>query len=435
VNPRRSTYRGFTATIKLVGTGPRGSRDLDFEEARAAMTALLEGEASGAQAGAFLMAMRLKGESPTELAGFAQALRDAAIPLIARGDRPLVACGGAYDGVSAAPHLSIATAVTAAACGVGVVMHCGTTLGPKRGVTHADVLAALGGPAKPSTHDSARMLADAGATLVYTPAVVSGWEQLVEIRDDIGVRGPLHAAERLLDFFGARRFVIGYTHSPYSARIIGALERLGAERAIAVRGIEGSDVARPGRPMAVERDGPLDLPEDLGQRLPQDRGADVSAATTRAVVAGEQNDVLEHAVAPFPQACASTPPASWTSRAPGPRALARLSGTEVRQPPSTPSWADATPLHDAHHHTAPADAGDDKDGGGEATGQVDRAVQAILALTGPVLFLCPSLSGGCHHPVSLFRAASPRCVENPLTYIGKSTQRPEEGKAGARRPR
>ena len=297
--PRRTTYAGFTATIKLVGTGPRGSRDLDFAEARGAMAAVLAGEASAAQVGAFLMAMRLKGESPTELAGFAQALRDAAAPLeLSESGRPLVACGGAYDGVSSALHLSIAAAATAAACGAGVVMHCGTTLGPKRGVTQADVLAALGGPATPSPEDSARMLADAGATLVYTPAVVSGWQRLVEIRDDIGVRGPLHAAERLLDFFGARRFVIGYTHTPYSARILGALDQLGTDRAITVRGIEGSDVARPGRPTAIASEGPLDLPEDVGQRLPAEGGgAESSAAATRAVLAGERNGVLEHAVA------------------------------------------------------------------------------------------------------------------------------------------
>ena len=141
------------------------------------------------------------------------------------------------------------------------------------------------------------MLADAGATLVYTPAVVAGWERLVQIRDDIGVRGPLHAAERLLDFFGARRFVIGYTHSPYPARIIGALERLGADRAVAVRGVEGSDVARPGRPTAIGSAGPLDLPEDLGRRLPAEGGADVSAEATRAILAGERNGALEHAVA------------------------------------------------------------------------------------------------------------------------------------------
>jgi anthranilate phosphoribosyltransferase len=294
----RSTYAGFSATIKLVGTGQRGSRDLDFDEARAAMAALLAGDASDAQAGAFLMAMRLKGEAPDELAGFAAALRDAATPLEADcAGRPLVACAGAYDGVAATPHLSVAAAATAAACGAGIVMHCGTTLGPKRGVTQGDVIGALGGIAAPSAEQSARMLERSGVALVHAPAVQPGWERLAAIRDEMGVRGPLHAAERLQDFFGARRFVVGFTHSPYSERVLGALDRLGAERAVAVRGIEGSDVVRPGRPTAFGAGGPLDLPEALGQRLPTEGGVEASGDATRAVLAGELNGAVEHAVA------------------------------------------------------------------------------------------------------------------------------------------
>jgi len=282
----RSRYDGFRAVIKLVGTGPRGSRALHFEEARAAMAALLSGEVSDAQAGAFLMAMRWKGESPEELAGMAQALRDAARPLHARSERPLVCCGTAYDGAAAAPHLSVAAAALAAAGGAGVVMHCGGPLGPKRGVTQGDVLAALGGAAEPDADASARMLERSGATVVHTPAVVPGWERLARLRDQIGVRGPVHAAERLLAYFGSRRFVVAYTHGPYSERILGALERLGAECAVTVRGIEGSDVVRPGRRRAFEAAGPLALPERLGDRIELEGTAQGSAALTRAVLEG-----------------------------------------------------------------------------------------------------------------------------------------------------
>src|SRR5690348_9918439 len=101
----RTSYDGFQQVIKLIGTGPRGSRALRFDEARHAMAALVAGEVSDVQAGAFLMAMRWKGETPEELAGMAQALRDAAQPLEAGTDLPLVCCGSAYDGTSANPHL------------------------------------------------------------------------------------------------------------------------------------------------------------------------------------------------------------------------------------------------------------------------------------------------------------------------------------------
>ncbi|CAA9499760.1 MAG: hypothetical protein AVDCRST_MAG67-1854 [uncultured Solirubrobacteraceae bacterium] len=74
----RSDYAGFRAVIKAVGTGPRGSRALTFDEARDATAGLLAGDVSPVQAGAFLIAMRIKGEAPAELAGMTQALRDAA---------------------------------------------------------------------------------------------------------------------------------------------------------------------------------------------------------------------------------------------------------------------------------------------------------------------------------------------------------------------
>ena len=296
-SPAHSRYEGFRATIRIVGTGVRGSRALTFDEARTAMTALLAGEVSDAQAGAFLVAMRVKGEQPEELAGMAQALRDAAPAVQLALERPLVACAGAYDGVADAPALSLAVGVTAASCGAGVVMHCGDTLGPKRGTTVADVLAALGGPARPALEESSAMLERSGACVVHTGAALPGWSRLAALRDEIGLRGPVHSAEKLVDWFGARRFVVGHTHASYADRLVGALDRLGAERAIAVRGLEGSDVMRPGRPVARSLAGNLELPELLGARLRWAGGAPESAWLTRVALRGEGDDLLAHTVA------------------------------------------------------------------------------------------------------------------------------------------
>jgi anthranilate phosphoribosyltransferase len=297
VTPRRARYDGFRATIKAVGTGERGRRALSFAEARAAIAALLAGEVSPAQAGAFLIAMRLKGETPEELAGFAQGLRDAAAELRPPPGLRLVACAGAYDGVSEAPQLSLAAGAAAAACGVGVIVHCGTTLGPKFGVTAADVLAALGGPASPAPGESEAMLARAGLTLVHAAEALAGWRALAELRDEVGPRGPVHSAEKLVDWFGASRFVVGYTHHPYRDRLLEALALLGAREAVALRGLEGSDVVRPGRPIAHALDGPLDLPEELGFAIADVDGPEASAAVTRAVLAGEADRAVEVAVA------------------------------------------------------------------------------------------------------------------------------------------
>lgn len=288
----RSDYAGFRAVIKAVGTGPRGSRALTFDEARSAAAALLAGEVSPVQAGAFLIAMRIKGEAAAELAGITQALRDAAravAPDPPTGGRPIVACAGAFDGVTESPHLSLAAAVLAAAAGARVVVHCGSRIGPKRGTTPADVLVALGGPLRPKPAESLAMLERSDVALVHASAAIPGWDALAGIRDEIGLRGPLHTAEKLVDHLGASCFVVGHTHSSYRERILGALDLLGAQRAVAVRGMEGGDILRASRPAAADASGPLDIAESPGSVLRGDADPQVSADLTRAIAAGEEH--------------------------------------------------------------------------------------------------------------------------------------------------
>lgn len=296
----RSDYAGFRAVIKAVGTGPRGSRALTFDEARDAAAGLLAGEVSPVQAGAFLIAMRIKGETPAEVAGVAQALRDAAravAPDPPSGGRPVVACAGAYDGMLQAPHLSLAAAVLAAAAGARVVVHCGGRLGPKRGTTPGEVLVALGGPLRPQPPESLAMLERADVALVHAGAAIPGWDALAAIRDEIGLRGPLHTAEKLVDHLGATRFVVGHTHSSYRERILGALSLLGARRAIAVRGIEGADVLRAGRPSAADLSGALDIPERADGVLRGDADPQVAAELTRAIASGDEHGTAAYTAA------------------------------------------------------------------------------------------------------------------------------------------
>jgi len=292
VLPRHGQYEGFRRHVKAIGTGERGRRPLGRDEAHAAVTDLLRGDATPAQAGAFLISMRIKGETADEMAGMAQALRDAAVPLRPPADgRPVVACAGSYDGIAESPALSLAAAIVASAAGAACVVHCGDSLGPKYGLTPAHVLDALGGDGRPEPTESEEMLARAGMALVHAGTSLEGWTALAELRDQIGPRGPIHSAEKLVDWFGATRFVVGYTHAAYADRLLGGLDRLRADSAVVVRGIEGSDIMRPGRPVARSLEGDLDLPEQLGEILPTCEGAAASAALTRAVCAGEGDRV------------------------------------------------------------------------------------------------------------------------------------------------
>jgi anthranilate phosphoribosyltransferase len=190
-----------------------------------------------------------------------------------------------------APHLSLAAAVLAAAAGARVIVHCGSKLGPKRGTTSADVFEALGGPSRPEPGDSLAMLERADVALVHAGTAIPGWDALAAIRDEIGLRGPLHSAEKLVDHLGATRFVVGHTHSSYRERILGALDVLGAQGAVTVRGMEGADILRVARPSASDAHGPLPLPESPGMVLRGDADADLAAALTRAIVDGDEHGV------------------------------------------------------------------------------------------------------------------------------------------------
>jgi anthranilate phosphoribosyltransferase len=134
--------------------------------------------------------------------------------------------------------------------------------------------------------------------VVHAGAALPGWDALAVLRDEIGLRGPIHSAEKLVDWFGARRFVIGHTHGSYAGRLLRALERLGADRGIAVRGVEGSDVLRPGRPVAVlsHAGGAVHLPERLGLVLRGDCDPEVAAELTRGVLAGDVDGAARQAV-------------------------------------------------------------------------------------------------------------------------------------------
>jgi anthranilate phosphoribosyltransferase len=293
----RAGYAGFRATLKAVATGRRGSRDLTFEEAREAGAALLAGEVTDAQAGAFLIGLRVKGEATDELAGIAQALRDRATPMTAPPGPPIVIAAGAFDGLADAPPLGLAASACAVAAGARVVMACGSRLGPKHGVTPAEVLASLGGPERPTPSQSQAMLERCGLALVHVGEALPGWAHLAAVRDEVGLRGPVHSAEKLIDWFGARRFVVGHTHGSYAQRLLGALARLGAEGAVAVRGVEGSDVLRPGRPVAMALgEVPLELPEQLGLQLRGDADPDAAAPLIRAVLGGDEHGAARQAV-------------------------------------------------------------------------------------------------------------------------------------------
>ena len=132
---------------------------------------------------------------------------------------------------------------------------------------------------------------------MHAGAALPGWDALAGVRDEVGLRGPVHSAEKLVDWFGARRFVVGHTHGPYAERLVGALDALGADRAVAVRGIEGSDIMRPGRPSAAYGAARSSCPSCSARAARRRRPADAAWLTRAIVRGGEADDRSPHGVA------------------------------------------------------------------------------------------------------------------------------------------
>lgn len=229
--------RALPELIKHVGRGARLARELPEDEAEAMMTALAGGDAEPVQIGAFLIAMRMKGETAGELAGFVRALRRFA-PL---GGAPVdldVDLHG--DGREGRPNIALASACVVASFGARVLVrawfgsrHARNDLGG----TFAALGLAPGGAGPVSVVDLES----------YAPHVAA----LLALREKIGVRTCVQTAVKLLDPTGARRLAAGIFHSPYHEPVAGALVRLGVERAAVVQAPGGTPEVAPDKPTRV----------------------------------------------------------------------------------------------------------------------------------------------------------------------------------------
>ena len=219
--------------IKAVGSGAKRARDLSRDEARAAMALLCDGAARPEQVGAFLLALRMKGEAADELAGFVEALEARLDVGAARAPAGTldVDCHG--DGHEGRATLLPAAACALAALGVPVLLRLQREL-PTGRHGLVDALAALGlDVARPL--DAARAAAALGGGRVaaidlacYAPPL----ERLVALRPLFGVRTVAQTLMKLLDPLGCTVRAVGVFHAPYLPSTAGALAALGRRRPV-----------------------------------------------------------------------------------------------------------------------------------------------------------------------------------------------------------
>jgi len=237
--------QAFIPYVQAVGRGEKLKRDLTREEAREAMHLMLDGTATPAQIGAFLMTQRVKGETADEIEGFVEAART-----FCRQIHPcvphLLDLGVPYDGKARTPQLAPAIALIVAAAGQPIMLHGAPDVPTKQGVTPAHVLEALGIPAEQPPEAVAHQLETLGIGYLHAPCFAPAWHALTPIRQQFGLRTALNTVEKLLNPANASRCVVGFFHRNYLLRMRAAVHRLFPGSWL-VQGIEGSIECRAGR--------------------------------------------------------------------------------------------------------------------------------------------------------------------------------------------
>jgi anthranilate phosphoribosyltransferase len=264
--------------------------DLARADARAVMNEIMRGEATPAQIGGFLVALRLKGETADEISGCAEAMRDHVLAVRPKRDDLVDTAGTGGDGAGTF-NISTAAALVAAAAGAGVAKHGNRAVSSSSG--SADVLEALGFDLELSAERVTRSIDELGFGFLFAPTHHPAMRHAAPVRRELAARTVFNVLGPLTNPAGARAQVVG-VYSPDLVPVIArVLNQLGARRAFVVHGAGGVDELSPvgpnlvcevahGRVRRREID-PLDLgvarcdPADLAGGSPEENAAKIRA--------------------------------------------------------------------------------------------------------------------------------------------------------------
>ncbi len=289
----------FKPYLAKVGTGASLSR----EEARDAFDMLLSGEVTPAQAGGFLMALRVRGEALDEIIGAVSAMRARMVPVQAPERAiDIVGTGGDQSG---SYNISTLAAIIVAGCGVHVAKHGNRAASSKSGA--ADVLSALGVKIGLDAAALSRCLKDAGLCFMFAQTHHASMRHVAPVRVELGTRTLFNLLGPLSNPAGVRRQLLGVPSPMWLEPLTGALKELGSGRVWAVHGSDGLDEITTTGPTTVValEDGAIRqftiAPEEVGlaRAKPEDlKGADPAhnARELRAVLDGARTAYRDIAV-------------------------------------------------------------------------------------------------------------------------------------------
>ncbi|MDF1526346.1 MAG: anthranilate phosphoribosyltransferase [bacterium] len=252
-------------------------QSLDAEAMTAAVGVIMEGQATGAQIGAFLTALRLKGETGEEIAGAVTALRDRSVKLPGikdgKGNGLIDTCGTGGDGAGTV-NVSTLAALTAAGAGARVAKHGNRSVSSLCG--SADLLTALGVRIDVSPEVAARCLKEAGFAFLFAPLYHPAMKSVAPVRQEMGIRTLFNLIGPLCNPAGVKHQVMGVYSEDLVELIAGVLGKLGCERAMIVASKDGLDeisVCAPTTIAHLYQDGTIEVttvdPDDLGIKTHQ----------------------------------------------------------------------------------------------------------------------------------------------------------------------
>jgi anthranilate phosphoribosyltransferase len=263
-------------------------------EAERVFEVIMSGSAPATQIAAFLMALRVRGESVAELTGAARIMRAKSLKVTAPADAlDTVGTGGDASG---SYNISTAVAFVVAGCGVPVAKHGNRAVSSKSGA--ADVLAALGVNLDASVQTIERAIRDAGVGFLFAQKHHSAMKHVAPVRAELGLRTIFNLIGPLSNPAGTRRQLLGVFARKWIEPMAATLAQLGSTRAWVVHGSDGLDeITTTGATYVADlRGGAITTfeitPEDAG--LPRSAPADLkggdaahNARALRAVLGGE----------------------------------------------------------------------------------------------------------------------------------------------------
>jgi anthranilate phosphoribosyltransferase len=212
-------------------------KDLTFEEAYFVMGEIMGGEATPVQIATFLTALRLKGETPDEIAGMASAMRAKATPVKIAGPAiDIVGTGG--DG-SGSFNISTAAAFAAAGAGLKVAKHGNRAASSQCG--SADILEALGVKIDLGPSEVAQCIEKLGIGFMFAPIYHPAMKHAAPVRREMGIRTIFNILGPLTNPAQVEHIVLGVPSAELGSKIAAVLQRLGTKHALVVHGKDGLD--------------------------------------------------------------------------------------------------------------------------------------------------------------------------------------------------